>query len=452
MPAERMRTVSIVLGSQWGDEGKGKVVDLLAAKADIVARCQGGHNAGHTVATGERVYDFHIVPSGIVHQNCVALIGNGTVIHLPSFFSELEKNSITKMKDWQRRLIISERAHIVFDFHQVIDGLREQDSAGVRIGTTGRGIGPTYANKSWRNGLRIADLIDNFDDFRQKFVRLVQLTKVQFPSLDVCVESELQKYKKYAEKLTSLGLVRNTVRYLHDALSGPTPKNVLVEGANGTLLDIDFGTYPYVTSSNCSVGGVLTGLGISPQRVSDIIGIVKAYETRVGDGPFPTELNDVIQLIITPKDKSWFLQETGKKLREIGHEYGVTTGRPRRCGWLDIFLLKYSNAVNGFTKLALTKLDVLDTFEEIKIGVNYKLNNTVIQDPPACASKFAQVEVVYEVLPGWKESIQNVTEFDHLPLNAQKYVQRIEELVGVPILWIGTGKERNSVIQRDNIP
>ncbi|KFD69336.1 hypothetical protein M514_18485, partial [Trichuris suis] len=337
--AERMGTISVVLGAQWGDEGKGKVVDLLAAKADIVARCQvmlsysllivnvrfeGGHNAGHTVATGERVYDFHIVPSGIVHPNCVALIGNGTVIHLPSFFSELEKNSITEMKDWQKRLIISERAHIVFDFHQVIDSLREQDSAGVRIGTTGRGIGPTYANKSWRNGLRIADLIDNFDDFRQKFVRLVQLIKVQFPSLNVCVESELEKYRKYAETLTSLGLVRNTARYLHDALTGPNPKNLLVEGANGTLLDIDFGTYPYVTSSNCSVGGVLTGLGISPQRISDVIGIVKAYETRVGDGPFPTELND----------------EIGNKLREIGHEYGVTTGRPRRCGWLDVFLLK----------------------------------------------------------------------------------------------------------------
>ncbi|KHJ41141.1 adenylosuccinate synthase [Trichuris suis] len=398
--AERMGTISVVLGAQWGDEGKGKVVDLLAAKADIVARCQGGHNAGHTVATGERVYDFHIVPSGIVHPNCVALI-------------ELEKNSITEMKDWQKRLIISERAHIV-----------------------------PYCifMQSWRNGLRIADLIDNFDDFRQKFVRLVQLIKVQFPSLNVCVESELEKYRKYAETLTSLGLVRNTARYLHDALTGPNPKNLLVEGANGTLLDIDFGTYPYVTSSNCSVGGVLTGLGISPQRISDVIGIVKAYETRVGDGPFPTELNDVIEL------------EIGNKLREIGHEYGVTTGRPRRCGWLDVFLLKYSNVINGFTKLALTKLDVLDTFEEIKIAVSYKLNNMLIQDPPACASKLAQVEVVYEVLPGWKESIQNITQFDQLPLNARKYVQRIEELVGVPIVWIGTGKERNAVIQRVNIP
>ncbi|CDW52802.1 Adenylsucc synt domain containing protein [Trichuris trichiura] len=317
----------------------------------------------------------------------------------------MEKNSITKMKGWQRRLIISERAHVkyqdrqlvngtkgdlVFDFHQVIECIREQDSAGVR------------------NELRIADLNDNFDDFRQKFVRLVQLTTVQFPSLDVCIESELQKYKKYAEKLTSLGLVCNTVRYLHDALSGPTPKNVLVEGANGTF------TYPYVTRNNCSVGGVLTGLGINPRRVSHIIGIVKAYETRVGDGPFPTELND----------------EIGKTLRKIGHEYGVTTGRPRRCGWLDIMLRKYSNAVNGFTKLALAKFDVLDTFEEIKIGVSYKLNDTAIQD--SLASKFAQVEVDYEVLPRWKESIQNVTEFNQLPLNAPKYVQRIEELVGVP--------------------
>uniref|UniRef100_A0A5S6R339 Adenylosuccinate synthetase n=1 Tax=Trichuris muris TaxID=70415 RepID=A0A5S6R339_TRIMR len=427
-----MGTVSIILGAQWGDEGKGKLVDLLAAKADIVARCQGGHNAGHTVVVGNRAYDFHIVPSGIVHPHCVALIGNGTVIHLPSFFSELEKNNVTQMKDWQNRLIISERAHIVFDFHQVVDGLREQDSAGVRIGTTGRGIGPTYASKSWRNGIRIADLMDNFDDFRKKFRRLVHLIKVQFPSLEVPVEAELEKYRKYAETLRSLGLVRNTVRYLYDALNGPAPKSVLVEGANGTLLDIDFGTYPYVTSSNCSVGGVLTGLGISPKLLGDVIGIVKAYETRVGDGPFPTELND----------------EIGEKLREVGNEYGVTTGRPRRCGWLDVLLLRYSNAINGFTKLALTKLDVLDTFEEIKIGVSYKLDNVLVDDPPACISRYEQIEVVYEVLPGWKQSTENVKEFSQLPLNARNYVQRIEELVGVPITWIGTGKERGAVIQR----
>ncbi|KRZ76807.1 Adenylosuccinate synthetase, partial [Trichinella papuae] len=388
--------VSVILGAQWGDEGKGKIVDLLAPKVDIVARCQGGHNAGHTVAVDDKVYDFHIIPSGIVHPRCIALIGSGTVVHLPSFFNELEKNEITKLPDWSKRIVISDRAHLVFDMHQIADTMGEKKRANSKIGTTGKGIGPTYACKCWRNGIRLGDLVGNFNEFKSKFQQLVLFLKAQFPDLNVDVDEELKRYQNYAEKLKSLNLVHDTVFYMHKALTASPAKSVLVEGANGALLDIDFGTYPYVTSSNCSVGGALTGLGIPPWRVGMIIG------------------------------------EIGDRLREIGHEYGVTTGRPRRCGWLDMVLLKYSIMINGFTHLAFTKLDVLDNFDTIKVAVEYKRNNAVVDAPPICVSQFKDIEVVYETFPGWQQSTTKITTFDELPINAKCYVQAVEKLAGVP--------------------
>ncbi|XP_044263999.1 adenylosuccinate synthetase [Tribolium madens] len=420
--------VIVILGAQWGDEGKGKVVDMLAETVDIVCRCQGGNNAGHTVVIEGVEYDFHLLPSGIIHPKCHSVIGNGVVIHLPGLFEEVEKNEKKGLKDWESRLIISDRAHLVFDFHQQVDGLQEQENTqkGQGLGTTKKGIGPTYSSKATRNGIRIGELLGDFSQFSKKFQGLVTVYQRMFPSLTVDVESELARYKVYAERVRPL--VYETVSYLDKAIK--SGKKVLVEGANAAMLDIDFGTYPYVTSSNCSVGGVCTGLGLSPNRIGEVIGVVKAYTTRVGDGPFPTELRDKI----------------GNCLQERGAEVGVTTKRKRRCGWLDVFLLQYTNIVNGYTALCLTKLDILDTLPEIKLGVGYKLKGKKIDYFPSSAAELAEVEVEYMTLPGWKTSTENVRKFNDLPENAKKYVNKVEQLVNVPVKWIGVGKGRESII------
>ncbi|KAL4679159.1 hypothetical protein H8959_008809 [Pygathrix nigripes] len=358
--------VTMVLGAQWGDEGKGKVVDLLAQDADIVCRCQGGNNAGHTVVVDSVEYDFHLLPSGIINPNVTAFIGNGVVIHLPGLFEEAEKN-VQKgkgLEGWEKRLIISDRAHIVFDFHQAADD----------------------------------------------------------------IEGELQKLKGYMERIKPM--VRDGVYFLYEALHGP-PKKILVEGANAALLDIDFGTYPFVTSSNCTVGGVCTGLGMPPQNVGEVYGVVKAYTTRVGIGAFPTEQEN----------------EIGELLQTRGREFGVTTGRKRRCGWLDLVLLKYAHMINGFTALALTKLDILDMFTEIKVGVAYKLDGEIIPHIPANQEVLNKVEVQYKTLPGWKTDISNARAFKELPVNAQNYVCFVEDELQIPVKWIGVGKSRESMIQ-----
>ncbi|XP_013363333.1 PREDICTED: adenylosuccinate synthetase isozyme 1 isoform X1 [Chinchilla lanigera] len=350
--------VTVVLGAQWGDEGKGKVVDLLATDADIVSRCQGGNNAGHTVVVDGKEYDFHLLPSGIINTKAVSFIGNGVVIHLPGLFEEAEKNEKKGLKDWEKRLIISDRAHLVFDFHQAVDGLQEvqrQVQEGKNIGTTKKGIGPTYSSKAARTGLRICDLLSDFDEFSTRFKNLAHQHQSMFPSLEIDVEGQLKRLKGFAERIRPM--VRDGVYFMYEALHGP-PKKILVEGANAALLDIDFGTYPFVTSSNCTVGGVCTGLGIPPHNIGDVYGVVKAYTTRVGIGAFPTEQ----------------INEIGDLLQSRGHEWGVTTGRKRRCGWLDLMILRYAHMVNGFTALALTKLDILDVLNEIKVGISYKLN------------------------------------------------------------------------------
>jgi len=346
--------VTVVLGAQWGDEGKGKVVDMLATKFDVVCRCQGGNNAGHTVVIEGKEYDFHLLPSGIINDKAISVIGNGVVIHLPGLFDELSKNEAKGMTGWQDRLVISDRAHLVFDFHQQVDGMHEAEKGGKSLGTTKKGIGPCYSSKATRNGIRVSDLLGDYSAFSEKFRAITDFYHRLFPDLKVDVEDELIRYKEYAEKVRPL--VKDTVLFLHKALQAG--KSVLVEGANAAMLDIDFGTYPYVTSSNCSIGGVLTGLGLPPQTIGDVIGVVKAYTTRVGDGPFPTEqLNDI-----------------GDLLQTKGAEIGVTTKRKRRCGWLDLYLLRYTSVVNGYSAICLTKLDILDTLPEIKIGIGYKIN------------------------------------------------------------------------------
>uniref|UniRef100_A0AAQ6AI89 Adenylosuccinate synthetase n=1 Tax=Amphiprion ocellaris TaxID=80972 RepID=A0AAQ6AI89_AMPOC len=404
--------VTVVLGAQWGDEGKGKVVDLLATEADFVCRCQGGNNAGHTVVVDGKEYDFHLLPSGIINPKSVSLIGKG-------------------LKGWEKRLIVSDRAHLVFDFHQVVDGLQEterQAQEGKNIGTTKKGIGPAYSSKASRTGLRVCDLLGDFKDFSARFKNLVRQYQSMYPSLTVDVEDQLKKLKEYSERLRPM--VRDGVYYMYEALHGP-PKKILVEGANAALLDIDFGTYPFVTSSNCTVGGACTGLGIPPLNIGDVFGVAKAYTTRVGIGAFPTEQ----------------LNAVGELLQTRGHEVGVTTGRKRRCGWLDLVIVRYAHMINGFTAIALTKLDILDVLDEIKVGVAYKLNGKRIPHFPANMDVLQKVEVEYETFPGWKTDTSAARKWNDLPAKAQNYIRFIENHIGVPIKWVGVGKSRECMIQ-----
>jgi len=418
---------TVVLGAQWGDEGKGKLVDLLATEVDVVCRCQGGNNAGHTVVVKDVEYDFHLLPSGIINQKCKSIIGNGVVIHLPGLFEELGKNEVKGLTNWQDRLIISDRAHLVFDFHQSVDGLQEQEKGNKSLGTTRKGIGPAYASKANRIGIRVSDLLGDFDIFSEKFRHLVEAYQKMFPNLMVDTDSELIRYKKYAEDIRPM--VGNTVHFLSKQLKAN--KKVLVEGANAAMLDIDFGTYPYVTSSNCSIGGVCTGLGLPPKLIGDVFGVVKAYTTRVGDGPFPTELID----------------ETGDFLQTRGAEIGVTTKRKRRCGWLDLPQLMYTTTVNGYTGIALTKLDILDTLAELKICTGYKLNGERLDEYPASEAVLRQVEVEYLTLPGWQTSIENIREYSNLPTRAREYIEAIQTYLDVPVKWIGVGKGRDAMIR-----
>ncbi|AGO10270.1 AaceriABL186Wp [[Ashbya] aceris (nom. inval.)] len=430
--------VNVVLGSQWGDEGKGKLVDLLVGKYDIVARSAGGNNAGHTIVVGGVKYDFHMLPSGLVNPNCQNLIGNGVVIHVPSFFAELEQLETKGLRDTRGRLFISSRAHLVFDFHQRTDKLRELELSGnskdgKNIGTTGKGIGPTYSTKASRSGLRVHHLVSDepeaWAEFETKYRRLLETRQQRYGPFEYDAEGELERYRRYREELRPF--VVDSVVFMHNAIQ--QKKKILVEGANALMLDIDFGTYPYVTSSSTGIGGVLTGLGIPPRCIDEIYGVVKAYTTRVGEGPFPTEQ----------------LNEAGEKLQTIGAEYGVTTGRKRRCGWLDLVVLKYSTLINGFTSLNITKLDVLDTFKEIKVGVSYSLNGKKLELFPEDLLVLGKVDVEYVTLPGWDQDITKLSRYEDLPENAKKYLKFIEDFVGVPVEWVGTGPGRESMLHKE---
>ncbi|XP_077214387.1 adenylosuccinate synthetase 2, chloroplastic-like [Tasmannia lanceolata] len=421
--------VSGVLGSQWGDEGKGKLVDILAQHFDIVARCQGGANAGHTIYNSEgKKFALHLVPSGILNKETLCVIGNGVVVHLPGLFKEidgLESNGVS----CKGRILVSDRAHLLFDFHQTVDGLREAELANSFIGTTKRGIGPCYSSKVIRNGIRVSDL-RHMDTFPQMLDTLLADAASRFKGFKYSpnmLKDEVECYKRFAERLEPF--IADTVHIMNESIS--QKKKILVEGGQATMLDIDFGTYPFVTSSSPSAGGICTGLGIAPRCLGDLIGVVKAYTTRVGSGPFPTEI----------------LGKGGDLLRVAGMEFGTTTGRPRRCGWLDIVALKYCCQINGFSSLNLTKLDVLSELPEIRLGVSYKqIDGKPIESFPADLRVLEQLQVAYEVLPGWQTDISSVRNYKDLPLAARRYVERIEELVGVPVHYIGVGPGRDALI------
>lgn len=421
----------VVLGSQWGDEGKGKLVDILCEDIDVCVRCQGGNNAGHTIVVDDAKYNFHMLPSGLINPKCLNLLGSGVVIHVPSFFEELEDLE-KKGLHGRDRLFVSSRAHLVFDFHQRTDKLKEAELSTTKksIGTTGKGIGPTYSTKASRSGIRVHHLTSQepeaWEEFKVRYRRLVESRYKRYGEFEYDAEEELARYEKYRELLRPF--VVDSVEFMHNAIDAK--KKVLVEGANALMLDIDFGTYPYVTSSATGIGGVLTGLGIHPRAIQNVYGVVKAYTTRVGEGPFPTEQ----------------LNADGETLQSIGAEYGVTTGRKRRCGWLDLVVLKYSNAINGYTHLNITKLDVLDTFKEVKVAIAYHLDGKKLAFFPEDLNRLAKVDVEYVTLPGWEQDISKITSYADLPENAKKYLQFIEDFLKVPVKWVGVGPARESML------
>jgi len=424
------KNLTVILGAQWGDEGKGKLVDILSERFDIAARATGGANAGHTVKVmmdgEEKKFVFHLIPSGILYPNTTCVIGNGVVIHAPTLFQEI-KNLEDQGIEALSRIKISERASLLFDFHKITDGRQEDLKGDKKVGTTKRGIGPCYADKISRRGLRICDLMD-WDSFVEKYRANLAWHERCFEYKHDDAEKELEELKGLRDKLLSMSA--DTALYLNTALA--EGKSVLMEGANAALLDIDHGTYPYVTSSNPTIGGVFTGTGMHHQYLEENIGIVKAYMTRVGRGPFPTELHD----------------ELGEQIREAGGEYGSTTGRPRRCGWFDVPLTKYAIMINGFDSLNLTKLDVLDELDEIKIAEKYFLDGEEIHSLPSRLEDLARVELEYSTLPGWKQSLVNAQSWDDLPENAKNYVLHLEEKLGAPIKWIGVGPRRDQMIER----
>ncbi|KAK7679301.1 hypothetical protein QCA50_017688 [Cerrena zonata] len=401
-----------MLCSQWGDEGKGKLVDILCDDIDVCARCQGGNNAGHTIVVGETKYDFHMLPSGLVNPKCLNLLGSGVVIHVPSFFKELETLE-AKGLDCRDRLFVSSRAHLVFDFHQRTDKLKEAELSENKksIGTTGKGIGPTYSTKASRSGIRVHHLVadddDSWNEFKVRYRRLIESRYKRYGDFEYDIEEELARYEKYRELLRPF--VVDSIEFMHKSIA--ENKKILIEGANALMLDIDFGTYPYVTSSSTGIGGVLTGLGIPPKYIKNIYGVVKAYTTRVGEGPFPSEQ----------------LNTYGETLQNIGAEYGVTTGRKRRC-------------------------DVLDTFKEIQVAVAYYLNGKKLTNFPEDLDLLAKVEVEYVTLPGWEQDISKIKDYKDLPQNAKDYLKYIEDFVNVPVQWVGVGPARDSMLHKSPIP
>jgi adenylosuccinate synthase len=420
----------IVLGAQWGDEGKGKVVDLLSERFDIVARYQGGHNAGHTVLIGEKKYVLKLIPSGILRDGVLAVIGNGVVVDLAALLEEMAALEAAGL-DVRKNLRISNRAHVIFPFHRLVEKMSEARENRIPIGTTARGIGPCYEDKTGRRGIRVADLFDA-ESFRLLYDTLAEdkRTLAATFSLNEPIDYAAirAQTEEFAERIRPL--VCDTAALLHDAIA--SGKRVLFEGAQGAMLDIDHGTYPFVTSSNATAGGASTGTGVPPTRIDGVIGVSKAYITRVGSGPFPTESNDA----------------AGDLIRREGNEYGAVTGRPRRCGWFDVPLLAYTAMVNGFDTLMITKLDVLDQLEEIPVCVRYRLKGSEICEMPATYRALEAVQPVYEELPGWRKSTRGISRYEALPEAARDYLRFLEERTGVEIGGISTGPERTETIIR----
>ncbi|KAF2226500.1 Adenylosuccinate synthetase [Elsinoe ampelina] len=418
---------TVVLGSQFGDEGKGKLVDILSHRFPLICRSAGGHNAGHTIVVNKTTYDFHILPSGLINPTSINLIGSACVVSLPQFFYELEQLNKHGL-DTKERIFISDRAQVLFELHQLVDGLEEVELGDAKVGTTRKGIGPSYQTKHGRSGVRVGEVFDKAGMDARLRAMAGAYKKRYGDLLQYDVEKEIARFDEWRPKLAEF--VVDQVPLI--ASAEESGRGILVEGANALMLDIDWGTYPMVTSSNTGIGGVFTGLGISPFKLKEVIGVVKAYQTRVGGGPFPTELEDA----------------TGEKLQSIGKEVGVTTGRKRRCGWLDLVLLRYSALINHYTCWNLTKLDILDDFDEIKVGVAYKVDGQETSVFPATIAALKKVEVVYRSFPGWKSTTTGVNSYSNLPENARKYVEFVEEYTGVPVKWIGTGPGREAMIQR----
>lgn len=418
-----MSTV-VVVGTQWGDEGKGKITDYLAEGADVVARYQGGNNAGHTIIIGNKKYKLTMIPSGIFNENKVCVIGNGMVINPQALIEEIEY--IHGHGFSSDNLKISDRAHLIMPYHMVLDGLEEDRKGDNKIGTTRKGIGPCYMDKAARAGIRVADLMDA-DIFEAKVRKLVEeknhVIAQVYGGEQVDADAIIRDYLGYAEKLRPY--VTDTSVVLNDAID--SDKKVLFEGAQGVMLDIDQGTYPFVTSSNPTAGGVCIGSGVGPSKIQQVIGVAKSYTTRVGDGPFPTELHD----------------EIGDTIRETGHEYGTVTGRPRRVGWFDTVVIRHARRVSGITGLSLNSLDVLTGLETVKICTAYKYRDQIIEHYPASLKMLAECEAVYEELPGWSEDITGAKKLEDLPETTQRFVARVAELTGIPIAIFSVGRNRD---------
>lgn len=418
--------VQVIVGAQWGDEGKGKIVDMLSEHVDIVARYQGGANAGHTVCIGEKEYVLHLIPSGIFHPHITCVIGNGVVIDPTALLQEIAQLEAAGI-NIKARLLISHNAHLIMPYHKLLDTIREQSTT--RIGTTGRGIGPAYIDKFMRSGIRIVDLLDR-DGLAKKLKASIEeknqiLTKV-YGETKIDVDALISEYQAFDKTIDEY--ITDTAWYLnHELKQG---KRIIAEGAQGALLDVDHGTYPFVTSSNPTSGGACTGLGIPPTAVNSIVGIVKAYCTRVGNGPFPTELENA----------------TGERLRSIGHEYGATTGRPRRCGWFDAVAMRYSAMVNGIEKIAITKLDVLDQFDEIRVCIGYEYEGKRLKTFPTDGKSLAHITPVYESFEGWKTSLAEVRSYADLPANARRYIEALAHLSGTPLWIVSVGPRRDQTI------
>jgi len=402
------------VGAQWGDEGKGKIIDMLASDADIIIRYQGGNNAGHTVVIGDNEFILHLIPSGILHKGKTCIIGNGVVIDPEALLKEIDMLRGKGIKV-DSNLFISETAHVILPYHKVIDRRR-----GAKIGTTGRGIGPCYVDKMARCGIRMADLV-NAETLRRKLQANLEDSK------EFDFEKIYEQYLEYGKKIKEYLI--NVPVFLSKAIA--KKKRVLFEGAQGTLLDIDHGTYPYVTSSNATAGGALTGTGVGPMAIDKVIGVVKAYTTRVGEGPFPTQFKDHLM----------------EKIRSKGKEFGATTGRPRRCGWFDAIIVRHAVIVNGLSEIAVTKLDVLDEMEEIKICTGYKYKGNIYRDFPADIDMLSNCELVYEELQGWMQDTTGVTKFQDLPKNARIYLERLSKLLDVKIGIVSVGSKRSQAFK-----
>ena len=433
-----MSKVIVVIGAQWGDEGKGKIVDLLAERFDVVARYQGGHNAGHSVKVGDKSYALHLIPSGIIHPGKTCVLGNGMVIDPIAFFAEADRLTAQGLSVTPERVKVSTRAHLILPYHRALDHTSEERLGNEKVGTTLRGIGPAYEDKAGRRGIRVADAM-NPDVLRSRIERNIEDANIvirQYRGTTLDPEQVFREIAPLAERMAAF--VTDTTHFVNRAVR--EGRSILVEGAQATLLDVDHGTYPFVTSSSTTSGGVCSGLGLAPQKIGGVLGIVRTYSTRVGEGPFPTEMLEGEE-------------ETGQLIRERGHEYGVSTGRPRRCGWFDAFATRYAAEINGFDAVALTKLDILDALDEIKVCTGYRLKGRPCESFPAVSQELREVEPVYETLPGWRSPTEGVTELDDLPPAARDYVEFISSQIGVPVGLVSTGPERGqTILVRDSAP